>query len=178
MWPTSHVYVHDGSASHKDKAPCVRDAHSLCPSLPVHDRHATTSLCAVCRCIPAHHSGIVRPVPSPHSPAQDTHARTHTRTRHSAHDVTPAVARAGAPPTTKMHPPAVARLGQSLGDGGRSTRAARTPREAHRLRGGVSGREPPPKVNFCFSAGFRMRKEHMSDSSMAITAPALSNSPQ
>jgi hypothetical protein len=47
-----------------------------------------------------------------------------------------------------------------------------------RLRGGVSGRELPPKSAFCFSAGLRMRKEHMSDSSIAMTAPALSNSPQ
>jgi len=46
------------------------------------------------------------------------------------------------------------------------------------FRGGVSGRDAPPNENFCFSAGFRMRKEHMSDSSTAITAPALSNSPQ
>ena len=46
------------------------------------------------------------------------------------------------------------------------------------LRGGVIGRDVPPNENFCFSAGLRMRKEHMSDSSMAMTAPALSNSPQ
>mmetsp|Transcript_27378 Transcript_27378/g.46917 ORF Transcript_27378/g.46917 Transcript_27378/m.46917 type:complete len:220 (-) Transcript_27378:710-1369(-) len=49
---------------------------------------------------------------------------------------------------------------------------------AHRLRGGVSGRLAPPKLNFCLSAGLRMRKEHMSDSSTDMTAPALSNSPQ
>ena len=52
------------------------------------------------------------------------------------------------------------------------------PGRLYRLRGGVSGRELPPKENFCFSAGLRMRKEHMSDSSMAMMAPALSNSPQ
>jgi len=53
--------------------------------------------------------------------------------------------------------------------------------QPHFLRGGVSGREPPipPKpANFCLSAGFRMRKEHMSDSSTDMMAPALSNSPQ
>ena len=39
---------------------------------------------------------------------------------------------------------------------------------AHRLRGGVSGRFAL-KLNLCFSVGFRMRKEHMSDSSTDIT---------
>ena len=48
---------------------------------------------------------------------------------------------------------------------------------SHFLRGGVSGRLAP-KLNFCLSAGLRMRKEHMRLSSTAMTAPALSNSPQ
>jgi len=51
-------------------------------------------------------------------------------------------------------------------------------RRAHFFLGGVSGRAPLPKPNLAFSAGLRMRKEHMRLSSMAITAPALSNSPQ
>ena len=46
----------------------------------------------------------------------------------------------------------------------------------HFFLGGVSGRLPNP--NLAFSAGLRMRKEHMRLSSMVITAPALSNSPQ
>jgi len=48
---------------------------------------------------------------------------------------------------------------------------------AHFLRGGVSGRLPNNDT-FCLSAGLRMRKEHMRLSSTAMTAPALSNSPQ
>jgi len=35
-----------------------------------------------------------------------------------------------------------------------------------------------PNPNLAFSAGLRMRKEHMRSSSTLITAPALSNSPQ
>ena len=46
---------------------------------------------------------------------------------------------------------------------------------AHFFRGGVNGREPPPNPNLDFSAGFRMRKEHMRLSSMAITAPACTS---
>ena len=51
-----------------------------------------------------------------------------------------------------------------------------TPDHTHFFLGGVSGRLPNP--NLAFSAGLRMRKEHMRLSSMVITAPALSNSPQ
>ena len=42
-------------------------------------------------------------------------------------------------------------------------------RVAHRLRGGVSGRLVPPKLNFCLSAGLRMRKEHIKLSSTDMT---------
>ena len=50
----------------------------------------------------------------------------------------------------------------------------------HRFLGGVNGRPlpMPPYAYFFLSAGFRMRKEHIKLSSTAITAPALSNSPQ
>ena len=53
-------------------------------------------------------------------------------------------------------------------------------RAAYRFRGGVSGRPlpMPPYAYFFLSAGLRMRNEHIRLSSTAITAPALSNSPQ
>eukprot|EP00966_Prymnesium_polylepis_P131891 3050021-Prymnesium_polylepis.1 len=46
---------------------------------------------------------------------------------------------------------------------------AAAPCRAHRLRGGVSGRLVPPKLNFCLSAGLRIRKEHIKLSSTDIT---------
>ena len=54
------------------------------------------------------------------------------------------------------------------------------PRPPYFLRGGVKGRAlpPPPNSILALSAGLRMRKEHMRLSSTAMTAPALSNSPQ
>jgi len=56
-------------------------------------------------------------------------------------------------------------------------RSRRRKCSCHFLRGGVSGRLLVlPIVDL--SAGLRMRKEHMRLSSTAMTAPALSNSPQ
>ena len=61
------------------------------------------------------------------------------------------------------------------------TRAARTrglrggPARAHR---GVGARDARGRGGCGFAAGWRMWKEHMSVSSTAMTAPALSNSPQ
>ena len=109
--------------------------------------------------------------------AQHIHTHAHTaeptpRRTHAPHmRITASQARrriVHAPSSPHASPP------RTCASGAHRARPAHLPP----FRGGVSGREVPPNENFCFSAGLRMRKEHMSDSSTAITAPALSNSPQ
>ena len=101
--------------------------------------------------------------------AERTHGRPHSEV-YSLPSRKPAPARAVRQPPETMRP---RRQTHS-----RPQKPVRVPAHLPPLRGGVRGRDVPPKENFCFSAGLRILKEHMSDSSTAITAPALSNSPQ